>query len=243
MQTPVLESRRLSDYTNIPFEVFIAAFTVLPFLVMAYFYPILPERVPLFLTLSGEVAVWGEKSLLSVLRVPLMALDTQLVCLLMKYGTVKSDIIVPLETATEQAEYQKQYLGLSTGIWDWLRCVVAFKMSAASLDTVFLSIERFKFLSRPAFIITVIAALFSIVGGLIYGYRLLALKRQWRGKLKGRRIQKPVDARRVYGGILYFNRADSAFFVSKYGFNFANKWTWAFIACLIAYPLLVFLPT
>jgi hypothetical protein len=41
---------------------------------MAYFYPVLPERVPLFLTLSGEVAVWGEKNLLSVFRVPLLAL-------------------------------------------------------------------------------------------------------------------------------------------------------------------------
>src|SRR2546423_404731 len=110
---PVLQSRRLRDYTNFPFEIFIVAFSVLPFLVLAYFYPMLPARVPLFLDLSGEVATWAEKSVLSVFRVPLMAVDTQLICLLMKYGTVKSETIVPLEKATEQAEYQRQYIRLN----------------------------------------------------------------------------------------------------------------------------------
>jgi uncharacterized membrane protein len=56
------------------------------------------------------------------------------------------------------------------------------------------------------------------------------------------KAQEPVDARHVYGGILYFNRSDSAFFVSRYIFNFGNKWSWVFVACMIAYPLLVFWP-
>ena len=240
MQTSFLRSQRLRDYTNIPFEVFIAAFSILPFFVLAYFYPMLPERVPLFMNLNGEVAVWAEKSVLSVFRVPLMAVDTQLVCLLMKYGTVKSKTIVPLETAREQTEYEKQYVSFNVGLWDWFRCLVAFKMSAASLDTVFLSLDQFKFLSRPAFAITAIAALLSIAGGLFYGYRLFVLKRRFREKPGDEKIQQPVDARHVYGGVFYFNPSDSVLFVSKYIFNFANKWAWVFIACIIVYPLLVF---
>jgi uncharacterized membrane protein len=55
--------------------------------------------------------------------------------------------------------------------------------------------------------------------------------------------RKPVDAGRVYGGVLYFNPSDSALFVDRYVFNLANVWAWVFIACIIAYPLLVFLPT
>jgi uncharacterized membrane protein len=243
MRTPVPHSQRLSAYTNTSFETFIVVFSILPFFVLAYFYPMLPERVPLFMNLSGEVAVWGEKSVLSVFRVPLMAVDTQLVCFLMKYGTVKSATIVSLETTKEQTDYQKQYLGLNVGLWDWFRCLVAFKMSAASLDTIFLSLDRFKFLARPAFAITASAALLSVVGALYSGYRLLVLKRKSREKPGDVITQKPIDMRYVYGGVLYFNPSDSAFFVSKYIFNFANKWAWVFIACIVAYPLLVFLPT
>ena len=62
-------------------------------------------------------------------------------------------------------------------------------------------------------------------------------------KVGNAKVKKPIDARRVYGGVLYFNPSDSALFVSKYAFNFANKWAYVFIACIIAYPLLVFLPT
>ena len=242
MQRSFLQTLRLSAYTNIPFEIFIAVFSFLPFFVLAYFYPMLPERVPLFMNLNGEVAMWGEKSVLSVFRVPLMAVDTQLVCLLMKYGTVQFETGAPLE-AKEQTEQRKRYVSLSAGLWDWFRCLVAFKMSAASLDTIFLSLERYKFLSRPAFALTVVAALLSVAGALVYGYRLFVVKREMREKLGAVKLQQPIDARRVYGGVLYFNPSDSALFVSKYMFNFANRWAYVFIACIIAYPLLVFLPT
>ena len=143
MQKSLLQTLRLSAYTNLPFEIFIAVFSFLPFFVLAYFYPMLPERVPLFMNLNGEVATWAEKSVLSVFRVPLMAVDTQLICLLMKYGTVQSETAAPPEAAKEQTEQRKQYVNLNAGLWDWFRCLVAFKMSAASLDTIFLSLERF----------------------------------------------------------------------------------------------------
>ncbi|MCA1625136.1 MAG: hypothetical protein LC778_15330 [Acidobacteria bacterium] len=210
---------------------------------LAYVYPLLPDRVPLFLNLSGEVEVWGDKSWLSVFRVPLMAVVTQVLCLLMKYGGLQSEAALPVEGADDYARLQKQSTVLNVGLWDWFRCLVAFKMSAASLDTIFLSLERFKFLSRLAFAITFIAALLSIAGALFYGYRLLVVKRKIKERFGDTKTQKPVDARRVYGGVLYFNPNDSALFVSKYIFNFANKWAWVFIGCIIAYPLLVFLPT
>src|SRR5712671_4391894 len=128
MQTSSPQSRRLCDYTNIPFEIFIASFSILPFFVLAYFYSVLPDRVPLFMKLNGEVASWAEKSVLSVFRVPLMAVVTQLVCLLMKYGTVQSRAVAPLKIAIEQTKLQEHYLSLNAGLWDWFRWTVAFKM-------------------------------------------------------------------------------------------------------------------
>ncbi len=224
MSSPQSQSWR--DYTNIPFEIFIVLFTILPF----------------FLNLNGEVETWAEKSVISVFRVPLMAVVTQIVCLLMKYGTLHSKAVAPPELAIEQTKLQEQYLSLNANLWDWFRWAVAFKMSAESLDTIFLTLERFKFLSRPAVIISAIAALLGVGGALFYGYRILVVRREIKEKFENAEVRKPVDARRVYGGVLYFNPADSSLFASKYVFNFANKWAWVFIACIIAYPLLVFLP-
>jgi hypothetical protein len=156
---------------------------------------------------------------------------------------VQPQALTPLEISIEQKGLQEEYLSLNAGLWDWFRWTVAIKMSAASLDTIFLSLEWFKFLSRPAFITTALAAAVGVAGLLFYGYRLLVVKREIKEKFVDGRVQIPVDVSHVHGGILYFNSSDSALFVRKYVFNFANKWAWVFIASIIAYPLLVFLPT
>jgi len=191
--------------------------------------------------LNGEVAVWGEKSWLSVFRMPLLAVATQVLCLLMKYSVVQSESIVRVED--EQAGLHNQYIALNASLWDWLRFLVAIKMSASSLDTMFLSIERFQSLSRPAFLITFIAAMLSVPIAVFYGYRLFMVRRKLKEKYGETKIQSPVDSARVYGGVLYFIPADPALFINKYGFNLGNKWTWVFVLCIIAYPLLVFMPT
>src|SRR5688500_805225 len=163
-------SRRLIHYTNIPFEILIAFLTLLPFLVLAYFYSNLPDRVPLFLKLDGEVDVWGQKSVLSVFRVPAMAVITQVICLLMKYGAAQS---ASVDLSAQRLPIEEQYLRLQVGLWDWFRIAVASKMSAASFDTIFLSLERFKFLARPAFVISAVAALVGVAGALVYGYQMI----------------------------------------------------------------------
>ena len=239
MQTSPPQSRRLSDYTSVPFEIFIVVFTIFPFLVLAYFYPMLPERVPLYLNLAGEVETWAEKSVLSVFRVPLMAVALQAICLLTKYGMVQSQADVPPGIDVAHTKLLEQYLSFNSGLWDWFRWAVAFKLTAGSLDTIFLSLERFQYLSRPAFIVTVVASALGIVGALFYGYRLLVMMPQIRQASVEAKVDR-VDARHVYGGVMYFNRSDSALFAGRYVFNFGNKWAWVFIACIIAYPLLAF---
>lgn len=226
-------------FTNIKFEIFVIAATILPFFVLAYFYPLLPERVPQFLSLTGEVQTWSEKSVLSVFRVPLLAVVIQTVFGLMRYGTLQSGASV--EVAGEQVKLHERYLQVNAGLWDWFRWTTVFKMSAESLSTVFLSLERFKFLAQPTFIFTGVASLIGVAGALYYLYRLLVVRREMNAKF-GNFEQEPVDTRHVYGGVLYFNPSDPGLFVGTYIFNFANKWAWVFIACIVSYPLLVFLP-
>jgi uncharacterized membrane protein len=231
------EFPRLRDYTNIPFEIFIAVFTILPFFVMAYFYPVLPNGVPWFMHLNGEVAEWAEKSVISVFRVPLLALSTQVICLLMKYGTLQSSSEVPAELAT----FHEQSLQFNARLWDWFRGAVAFKMSGESIDTIFLSLDL-KSASRLTFVMTGVAALIGAAGALFYTYRILVVKRKMKEQFGDLRLEKSIDERHVYARLLYFNPSDPTLFSGKYIFNFGNKWAWVFIACLIAYPLLVFGP-
>jgi hypothetical protein len=178
MQTSSPQSWRLRDYTNIKFEILIVALSLIPFLVLAYFYAELPDRLPMLLNLKGEVITWVQKSALSVFRLPLMAIVIQVVCLLMKYGALQSSTGAPLNIDIAHTKLQEQYLGFSVGLWDGLRWAAAVKMSAESLDTVFLSLDRFRFLSRPAFIISAVAAAVGVVLALIYCYRLLVVRRE-----------------------------------------------------------------
>ena len=231
-------TRGLRDYTSIWFEILIAALTLVPFFMLVFFYSDLPERVPAFLKLNGEVAIWVKKSVLSVFRVPLMAVVTQIVCLLMKYGSAQSRA---LEGSTAHEKLQEQSLLLNARLWDWFRWTIAFKMSAESLDTVFLSVSRFRFLALPVFIISAIAAIVGVAGALFYVYRLLSLSRKLK-KFLSSHTGGVIDKTCVHAGFLYFNRSDSHLFVKKYGLNFANKWAWLFIGCFVSYPLLVFLP-
>jgi uncharacterized membrane protein len=228
----------LRDLTNVKFEIFIAAFTILPFFILAYFYSEIPNRVPLFLNLTGEVATWTGKGLISVFRVPLMGLAMQIVFLLMKYGTVQSGTFSSAAIDGEQATLKEQCLRLNARLWDWFRGAAAFKMSAESISTIFLSVDRFNFLAQSTFVFSAIASLFGAIGALYYLYRLLVARRELKARF-GDEL-RPVDKQYVYARLFYFNPSDPTLFVNKYLFNFANKWTWVFLACILSYPLLVF---
>ena len=206
-------NRRLRAYTSTPFEIFVAVLTILPFFLLSYFYPVLSERVPLFMNLNGEVAVWGEKSLLSVFRVPLMGLVFQIVFLLMKEGSIQFRLTEPL--TLEHSQLQERLLISSVRMWDWFRAAGAFKMGSESLETVFLGIPRFNFLARPAFVVSIIVTATGVAGALLYLYRLLVVTREM--KKQGAVVEKPR-------------------------FTLASLRIWILIACVVAYLLLVFMP-
>jgi uncharacterized membrane protein len=233
---------RFSDYSNLPFEVFIAIFTVLPIVVLIYFYPALPEKIPEYLNLRGEVEVWGRKGFASVFRLPLMAIDLQLICLLMKYGLWQAKIAHPLESSEQFAIDREKSIKLQMSLWDWFRALIAFKLGASSLEVIFLSIQRFHFLSTPMRLISWAAGILGVVGGLFYGYRLVIVNRRLKEAGAKHKSAQLTDRSYLHGGFLYFNPADPSLFNDKYLINFANKWAYVFLGCLVCLPVLMFLP-
>ena len=226
-------SPSLRRYSNLSIEVLVASLTFLPIVILIWFYRQLADQIPVFLNLSGEVEVWAPKSIASVFRVPAMAIDLQLICLLMKY-----DVVNFRGRRIQNESHPDEITTLSARLWDWLRCLVAFKMAAASSEIVFTSVEWLKFLAKPAWLVTWAAALVAIVVAAIYSYRLWRVVRAQKEQVK-----KISPAREhLIGGVLYCNRKDPSLFVNTYLFNFGNKWVYLLIGSLLAYPLLVFLP-
>ncbi len=234
--------KSLRHYTSILVEILVVTLSVAPILLLIYFYPVLPERIPLFLNLHGEVENWAEKSVASVFRVPAMAIDLQLVCLLMKYAVVRSQLSVSDNKTQAFWQYQDRMTSLTSSLWDLLRSFVALKMCAESLSILFLSDSHLYSLKIAVWAIPWIAAILSVVGAVVYGLRLLGAKRNMR-KLTGEaNFEKEVDKAHLLAGLIYYNPNDPAPLAGKYLFNFANKYVYALFGCLLAYPLLVFFP-
>ncbi|MDT4968984.1 MAG: hypothetical protein QOJ64_3721 [Acidobacteriota bacterium] len=229
-------TRRLRDYTNTSLEIVIAVLTFAPIPLLIYFYPTLPSRIPVFLNFRGEVEVSATKGVVSVFRVPLMAIDLQLICLLMKYGTAHYK---PMSLAGPEV-YLNRLTTLSVGMWDWFRASIAVKMIAESISILFMGNRDMSFLETTAWAVTWIATIVGVGGALVYAYRLLVVKREMKKAAGDAPVVRLIDKSHVYGGIFYYNPADSAVFVDKYALNFGNLWSYALLVCAVAYPMLVF---
>ena len=230
---------RFRDHTNVLFEAFIVSFTVLPILVLIYFYPQLPERIPEYLNLHGDVEVWGRKSLASVFRLPLMAVDMQMLCLLMKYGLWQVGVTQPVQAAET---YTFESLKLTSRLWDWFRALIAFKLGASSLEVIFLTNDRLHSLATAMRAVSWAAAVLGIIGVAFYAYRLIMLKRKSRRMDARDKVEEQTQSTHLRAGIFYYNRHDPSLFVKKYWLNFGNKWAYVFLLSLVGLPLLMFLP-
>lgn len=229
------------DHMNVGLELIIVALTLLPFLALVFFYSSLPEHVPEYLNLNGDVAVWGRKSVFSAFRLPLMALDLQILCLLMKYGIWQGIANRNAEDREPSATYRKDSFKLSLNLWDWFRAFIAIKLGASSIETIFYTIERFHSLTMVTRITSWAASILGIAGAAFYGYRLLTVKRKLKEAGGSFRIPREIS-RQNSRGIFYYNPDDPSWFSDRYSPNFANKWIYLFLACLLCLPVLMFLP-
>ena len=213
--------------SNLPFELFVLACTALPILILVYWYASLPDRIPEYLNLRGEVATWGQKSIASVFRLPLMAIDLQALCLLTKYGVWQAAI------ANRDAETDK-LSKLTFASLDWLRVFIAVKLGSSSLEAIVFSVERYQHLSVLTRAISWTSSLAGIVIALWYLFRLF--------KHEGKQKRVGVDSDGSTKSIAYFDRADPSWVSNNHRVNFGNRWTYVFLLCLTALPLLMFWP-
>ena len=232
---------RLRNYTSFSFEVFIVVFSVLPLAILIYFYPVLPERVPEYLHLNGEVSVWGRKGFFSVFRLPLMALDLQILCWITQYG-IRQSRPGAREADERLAALREQSFRTSLHLFDLLRAFVAIKLAASSLEIIFYSVERFHFLTTFTRVTSWVASILGVGGALYYSYQLLRLNRELNRESAVAKGAKKTTQSDSPSGFFYYNPADSSWFTNNYRPNLGNKWLYIFMACLLCLPALMFWP-
>jgi uncharacterized membrane protein len=240
-----LKTRRLADYTNIALETAVVMLTVAPILVLVYYYPQLPERIPMHWNWKGEADAWTPKSYFAVFSLAAMMIYMQGLLLLIKRGVLGVKMTLPAEHTKEYLSLKEAALALTVRFMDWMRLLLCVLLGSLAANIAFSAVEHLRSLSR---IITVAAwgsGLLMFIAIAVAAYRFYRIDRRLKMEVGRVYVQTQRDAAHWYlGGLIYFNREDPAVFVEKlvgwgYTFNMGNKWVYLYLAIIIAVPLLL----
>lgn len=243
-----LRTRRLANYTSLALEVAVVLLTVAPVLVLVYYYPQLPERIPTHWDWRGQPDGWTRKSYFAVFSLAATLVYMQGLLLFIKHGLLGVKMTLPAEQTEKYLSLKEETLGLTVRFMDWMRLCLCVLLGSITSNIAFSSIESLRFLSPVMAVAGWAAAGLMVVSIAVAVYRFYRVDRRLKEEVGRVYVQKPRDAAHWYaGGLVYFNREDPALFVEKmvgwgYTFNMANKWVYLYLAIMVAVPLLLILP-
>src|SRR5215210_4569089 len=125
-----LKTRRLADYTNLALEVTIVILTVAPFLVLVYYYPQLPERIPTHWNWKGEPDEWARKSYYAVFSIAAMLVYMQGLILVIKHGLLGVKMTLPAEHTEDYLRLKEEALSLTVNFMDWMRLLLCILLGS-----------------------------------------------------------------------------------------------------------------
>ncbi|MBD0372504.1 MAG: DUF1648 domain-containing protein [Pyrinomonadaceae bacterium] len=239
-----LRRRRLSEYTNVYIEAAVLLLTVTPLLFLIYYYPQLPERIPVHWDWMGRPNGWARKSFASVFFLSLMLVYLQGLFILVKHGLLTVKMTLPAERAEEYLRGKEEFLSTTLRLMDWVRVLVSLMMSALLLNVVFTSVEHLRHLTVFVLIVDAVSTILLIASCAYFIVRLFKIDRKLKQAVGRVYVQRGRDAQHWYaGGLFYFNPEDPAVFVEKvvgfgYTFNMANRWVYVYLAYMVLLPLL-----
>lgn len=243
-----LKTRRLADYTNLALEVAVVILTIAPVLLLVYYYPQLPERIPAHWNWRGEPDAWARKSYFSVFSLAAMLVYMQGLLLVVKQGILGVKMTLPAEHAEEYLRLKEDTLGLTVRFLDWMRLLLCIMMGGLAANIAFSAVERLRFLSSFVTLASWASGLLMIIAVAFAIYRFYRIDRQLKTEVGRVYVQRQRDAAHWYlGGLIYFNREDPALWVEKlvgwgYTCNLGNKWFYVYAVLLVGVPLLLVLP-
>jgi uncharacterized membrane protein len=243
-----LKTRRLADYTNLALEIAIVLLTIAPVLLLVYYYPQLPERIPMHWNWQGEADEWARKSYFAVFSLAAMLVYMQALLLSVKHGVLGVKMTLPAEHAESYLRLKEAALAVIVRLLDWIRVLLCILLGSLAANIAFNAVEHLHFLSGMAIVATWACGLLMVVATVFAVSRFYKIDRRLKAEVGRVYVQRQRDAAHWYlGGLIYFNREDPALWVEKltgwgYTCNMGNKWFYVYAALMIGVPLLLFLP-
>ncbi|HVF88770.1 MAG TPA: DUF1648 domain-containing protein [Blastocatellia bacterium] len=224
-----LKPRSLKESRGILLNLILIIILAIPFILLYFFYPSMPERIPVHWNLRGEVDGWARKSISSVLVLPVMSVYLQGLFLLLTRGLLEVKITLPAEHAEQYLRYKEETLKLTVSLMDWMSLLCALLLTALSTTMILAGSGHERFLRTYVFKATLIIAFLMVLCAAHFLYRISEVNKKTK-KATGRvYVQRETDAARWYGGgLIYFNPEDPAVFVEKmvglgYTINLGNR--------------------
>jgi uncharacterized membrane protein len=243
-----LKTRRLADYTNLTLEIIIVVLTIAPVLLLVYYYPQLPERIPMHWNWKGEPDEWARKSYFAVFSLAAMLVYMQGLLLAVKQGVLGVKMTLPAEHTEDYLRLKEEALALTVKYMDWMRLLLCILLGSLASNIAFSAVEHLRFLTGMLAIAEWASGILMFVATAVAIYRFYKIDRRLKAEVGRVYVQRQKDAAHWYGGgLIYFNREDPALFVEKlvgwgYTFNMGNKWVYLYLAIMIAVPILLILP-
>jgi uncharacterized membrane protein len=243
-----LKTRHLGDYTNLALEVAVAALTIAPILLLVYYYPQLPERIPTHWNWKGEPDAWTQKTYFSIFSLAAVLVYLQGLLLFVKHGLLGVKMTLPAEHTEAYLSLKEEMLGLTVGLLDWMRLLLCILLGSLTANIAFSAVEHLRFLSSFAAIAEWASTALMVLVVAFTIYRFYKTDQRLKAEAGRVYVQRPKDAAHWYlGGLIYYNREDPALWVEKlvgwgYTFNMGNPWVYLYLAIMIAVPLLLIMP-
>lgn len=240
-----LKTRRLANYTSWPLEIALVLFTIAPILVLVYFYPQLPERIPMHWNWKGEADAWTPKTYFAVFSLAAMIVYMQALLFFLKRGVLGVKMTLPVEHTQEYLNLKEAALMLTVRFMDWLRLLLCIFTGSVSANIAFSAIADLRPLSRIATGAAWVSGVLMFVAIAVAIYRFYKVDRRLKTEVGRVYVQTQKDAAHWYlGGLIYFNREDPSLFVEKlvgwgYTFNMGNLRVYLYLAIMIAVPVLL----
>ena len=239
LATP-LKPRHLRDFSNFGLELAVIALTIIPFAILAFYYPNLPDVVPIHWNAAGEADGWAKKDFSSVFFLPILAAFIQIFWIILKQDIIQARFRVPAEQAEKVLSLKEISLQANVGMVDWCRLACGVLLGTVAL-LVLSTIAPPPVAS--ALNILVWANLVLMLSGMAFFiYRMILVNREIKALTGQVTFQTADEMEGWTNALFYYNQKDAAFMVEKpggvgYTINFAHKRALLYLG-LISLPVI-----
>lgn len=239
-----LSSRRLRDFSNLFIEISIIILTIAPFAALIFYYPQLPDVVPIHWNAAGRADGWAAKSFLSVFFLPVLAAYLQIFWIVLKQDIIRARFRVPADQAEKIFSLKEISLRANVGLVDWCRLLVGILLGTLALLVL-------SPVAPPPFAVALNVLIWTnlvlmLSGSAFYLYRMILASREIKSLAGQVTFQTDEEMQGWADGLFYYNPKDAAFMIEKpggvgYTINFAHPRAGLYIGLILSLPLLTIL--